>query len=95
MHRRDSGATLRIMNRYEIINRMYDIHLMIEQEATGTPDEFAARFHISRRQLYYVLDELRDYGSTHDYCRRRHTFYYTGDFEFAITTFVFKINGKK
>jgi predicted DNA-binding transcriptional regulator YafY len=78
------------MNRYEMVSRMYNIHLLIEQEVTGTPDEFAARFRISRRQLYYVLDELKDYGAQFKYSRRRHTFYYIREFEFALKTFVFK-----
>jgi len=95
MRSRDKSAILRIMNHHDIINRMYNIHLLIEQEATGTPDEFAARLRISRRQLYNVLDELKDYGSPHKYSRRRHTFYYAGEFEFVIKAFTFKFNNKK
>lgn len=48
------------MQLFETIDRAQRIHRMIQKSATGTPSEFAERLHISRRSLYYLLDELKD-----------------------------------
>ncbi|GHT10456.1 hypothetical protein FACS189426_10710 [Bacteroidia bacterium] len=68
------------MNPFDVINRLYDIHKLIQQENTGTPDEFAQQFHLSRRQLYNIREVLTDYGAIIKYSRTRHTFYYANDF---------------
>ena len=47
------------MQLFETIDRAQRIHRMIQKSATGTPSEFAERLHISRRLLYYLLDELK------------------------------------
>ena len=45
------------MQLFETINRIQCMHKMILKEMTGTPQEFAEHFQISRRQLYNILDE--------------------------------------
>ncbi|WP_459188345.1 helix-turn-helix domain-containing protein [Parabacteroides sp. APC149_11_2_Y6] len=70
------------MQLFKTIDRACQIHALIQKEATGTPDEFAKRLHISRRLLYYLLDELKDVGAEIEYNRRKSTFYYANDFEF-------------
>ena len=72
------------MNVFETINRLYEIHKWILREETGTPDEFADRFHLSRRQLYNILDEMKDMGAEIKYSRIGHTFYYVNDFDIKI-----------
>ena len=64
------------------IERLYRIHEMIESETTGTPAEFAQRFDIKERQLYYLIEELTLFGAKVGYSRRRQTFYYANDFIF-------------
>lgn len=73
------------MKHFEIVKRLCKMHDMIEHEKTGTPNEFAAYLHISRRQLYNILEEVADYGVVVKYDRNRHTFYYAGDFQVIIT----------
>ena len=53
------------------IERLYRIHEMIESETTGTPAEFAQRFDIKERQLYYLIEELTLFGAKVGYSRRR------------------------
>lgn len=72
------------MQLFKTIDRACQIHALIQKEATGTPDEFAKRLHISRRLLYYLLDELKDVGAEIEYNHRKSTFYYANDFEFNI-----------
>ena len=69
---------------FETIDRMQRIHQLIKREATGPADEFAGRFKLKRRQLYYLLDEFRDYGAEIRYSRIRNTYYYDNDFEVKV-----------
>jgi len=69
---------------FETIDRMHRIHHLIKREATGTADEFAERFKLKKRQLYYLLDEFKDYGAVIRYSRMRNTYYYDNDFEVKV-----------
>ncbi|MDR1542800.1 MAG: DNA-binding protein [Prevotellaceae bacterium] len=70
------------MSVIETLERLNRLHLLIRQEATGTPAELAQRFGLSERQMYYLMDELRDCGADIKYSRKKLTFYYDGDFDF-------------
>jgi predicted DNA-binding transcriptional regulator YafY len=73
----------------ERINRLYNIHKRIQQGETGTPDEFAKLFHLSRRQLYNIRDELTGYGANIKYSRTKHTYSYTNEFDISMQTLHF------
>ena len=64
------------------IERLYRIHELIESKTTGTPEKFAQRFDIKKRQLYYLIEELRLFGADVGYSRKKQTFYYSRDFIF-------------
>jgi predicted DNA-binding transcriptional regulator YafY len=70
------------------IQRLNIIHKLIEREETGTPDEFARRVHISKRQLYNILDEFKLLGAPIKYDMRLKTYVYTkkckAEFSFEI-----------
>jgi predicted DNA-binding transcriptional regulator YafY len=72
------------MQLFETIDRLHRIHKLIQQEATGTAEEFAERLHLGRRQLYNILEEFRDYGADIRYNRRKCTFYYGNNFEVLV-----------
>lgn len=48
---------------FKELERIDRLHHLIRCQATGTPDELATRLHISRRQLYNILEFLRDVGA--------------------------------
>ena len=75
------------MNPFERIARLVDIHQLIKQEKTGSPMDFAEKFHISRSQLYNIKEELEDYGAVIKYSRKKKTFYYGNNFELIETVF--------
>jgi predicted DNA-binding transcriptional regulator YafY len=77
------------------IERLYNIHKLILLEKTGTPDEFAYKIHLSRRQLYNILDELKDWGAEIKYSRIGHTFYYVNDFDVKINQLQISSRDKK
>jgi hypothetical protein len=73
------------MTLFDSINRAERIHRMIRNESTGTPCEFAGKMELSRRQLYNLLDDFKDYGAEIRYCRYKQSFYYVNDFQLELT----------
>lgn len=72
------------MQLFETIDRLHRMHQLIQREATGTPEEFAGRFNIKRRQLYNILEEFKDYGACIRYNRVKNSFYYENNFEVYV-----------
>ena len=69
----------------EDLKRIHKIHKLIFSQQTGSPDEFASTLCVSRRELYYMLQELKNMGAEINYSRTRHTFCYTNKFEMMLT----------
>lgn len=69
---------------FETIDRLDRIHRMIRLEATGSPEEFAERIGVKKRQLYNILDEFKDFGADVRYSRNKNSFYYENDFEVSV-----------
>lgn len=72
------------MELFEGINRTQILHKLILQESTGTPCQLAERFHLSKRQLYNLLEGFREMGAEIAYSRTLGTFYYRNDFRIEI-----------
>lgn len=81
------------MQLFETIDRLKRIHFLIQRESTGSPEEFAERLQLKKRQLYNILEEFRDYGANIRYSRLRKTFYYGNDFEIFIRVSVTPLTG--
>jgi len=64
------------MSGLKYISRLERMDQFIRQECTGNAPAFASRLKISVRQLYNLIDELKDLGLPIAYCRTRQTFYY-------------------
>lgn len=64
------------MSTMKYVARMERIDQLIRQEMTGSATDFAGRLNISVRQLYNLMDELKDLGLPIAYCRIRQTYYY-------------------
>jgi len=69
---------------FNTIERLERIHKLIQRKATGTPEEFAEKLHLGKRQMYNILDEFKGYGADIKYSRMRCTFYYNNDFEVIV-----------
>lgn len=72
------------MKEFEQIERLQIIHQLIEQQKTGSPDEFAKILHISKRQLYNILGELKLRGAPIEYDSKERTYLYTNDYEISF-----------
>lgn len=72
------------MTLFQQIDRVKYIHHLINCRATGEPGNFAEKLNLSRRQLYNLLDELKDFGAAIKYSRMEQTFYYELPFVLEI-----------
>jgi len=70
---------------FKLLNRLQQIDQLIRQKRTGNADELAAKLNISRRQVYYWLEELKSYGLEIDYNRDIKSFVYQKPYEVTIT----------
>lgn len=64
------------MNFIKQMERIERVDKHIKQKSTGKPEEFAARLNISKRQLFRIIEELKDFGAPIEYSRSLRTFYY-------------------
>jgi biotin operon repressor len=58
------------------IERLRRIDQLIRQQRTGSALELAARMGISRRQLYNLIEELKEFGLPVCFNRSSKTFFY-------------------
>lgn len=72
------------MNSIKNLERLQRLHLLIEQEATGSPKELASRMHISERLVYNLIEQLRDYEADVCFDRKRKTYYYSDNFHLEV-----------
>ena len=72
------------MQLIDTIERVHRIHKLIQRKATGTPEQFAEKLHLKKRQVYNILDEFKGYGANIKYNRMSGTFYYDNDFEILV-----------
>jgi len=73
------------MNFIKQIERIKRVDKHIKHKTTGDPDEFSTKLGISKRQLFRIIEELKDYGAPIEYDRSLRTFYYKDeDFEMKV-----------
>ena len=73
------------MKVFHYLKRIERIHKLIDQESTGSPDEFAMRLGISRTRLYEIVDDLKLEGAPIAYSKSCRTFYYEEPFNISIS----------
>jgi predicted DNA-binding transcriptional regulator YafY len=76
------------------IERLYRLHKLIQREATGTPDELAERFCVKRRQIFYLLDELKSFGTIFKYDSTKYSYAYKESFDFFEKIGIESLSGK-
>jgi len=73
------------MNFVKQIERIKRVDKHIKHKTTGDPEEFSTKLDISKRQLFRIIEELKDYGAPIEYNRTLKTFYYKDeDFEMKV-----------
>jgi transcriptional antiterminator len=66
------------------IERLRRMDQLIRQQCTGNSDEFAERMGVSRRQLYNLIEELKDFGLPISFNRSSRTFFYINNCKLEI-----------
>lgn len=81
------------MNNLKQIEQLRKLHRMIKLETTGSPKTMAKRMHVSERQLYNLIDQLRTMDAPIRFNRRANTYFYAHDFELLVNISVKVIHG--
>ncbi len=77
------------MNSIKSLKRLQQLHLLIENEQTGSPRELSNRMQISERLIYSLLEQLKDFGAKVSYDRTRKTYYYREKFQLYVNISVY------
>ncbi len=75
--------------------RLERLHLLIQEERTGTPQQVAKTLGISRSTLYEMLAYLKEIGAAISYSRSRMTFYYPQSFQLKVEVSVVALNNEE
>jgi len=81
------------MNTLKQIEQLRKLHDMIKLEHTGSPKMIAKKMHVSERQLYNLIDQLRTMDAPIRFNRRANTYFYTRDFDLLVNISVKVIQG--
>ena len=65
----------------ERLERIKQMHRLITDKTTGTPETFAKKLCLSRRKMYYELEFFKNCNAPIRYSKVNQTFYYEGNFE--------------
>jgi predicted DNA-binding transcriptional regulator YafY len=66
------------------LERLRQLHTLIENERTGSPKDLANRMNISERLVYNLIEQLKDFEARICYDRGRKTYYYSDDFQLKV-----------
>lgn len=72
------------MNNLKQLERLRKIHHLIQLERTGTPFELSKKLHISVRQTFVMLEQLKEFDAPLKYNRCSKNYYYEFDFDLTI-----------
>lgn len=65
------------MQIFTIIQTIERINQLIRLKATGSPSELAEKLQIGERQVYRIIEDLKESDLPIQYCKKRKTYYYT------------------
>lgn len=83
------------MKNLKTLERLQQLHTLIANENTGTPEELANRMQICKRSVHLLLEELKDYNAKICYSRSRETYYYCNAFELKISISIDVLNNNE
>jgi hypothetical protein len=72
------------MSLLKYIERLKRMDDLIRRKATGCAEEFAAKLHISKSQLFQDLKEMKELGAQVEYCSIRESYYYINNCRLVI-----------
>lgn len=72
------------MELFKELETVERLHLLIQKKATGTPDNLANRFGMSKRNILRILEKMKSSGFPIAYDHFRQTYFYDGEVTFDL-----------
>lgn len=66
------------------LQKLRKLHQWIQNESSGSPHQIASRLHVSVRQVYLLLETLKDMGAPIAYSKATTTYFYRNSFDLEI-----------
>lgn len=66
------------------LERLRKMHKIIRQGNTGSPLQFSKRLHVSERELYRMIEYLREMDAQISFSRCSNSYYYRDDFDLLV-----------
>lgn len=66
------------------LERLQQLHNLIDAETTGSPSELANKLNVSERLVYNLIEQLKDLEAAICYSRKSKTYYYCEDFQLEV-----------
>lgn len=76
------------MQLIETLRRVEYLNYLIKNRATGTPQYLASKLELSERQVYRLLDELREIGLPIKYSQIQESYYYEEEVQINISILI-------
>ena len=73
------------MKNLKTLERLQQLHDLINNENTGSPKELARLLQISERSIHLLIEQLKDYNADICYSRSNKTYRYCNDFELNVS----------
>ncbi|QDO93462.1 HTH domain-containing protein [Formosa sediminum] len=73
------------MKNLRTLERLQQLHNLISNENTGTPEELSELIGVSKRSVHSLIKELKDYEANICYSKSRKTYYYCNDFDLQVS----------
>lgn len=73
------------MKNLKTLERLQQLHNLIVNENTGTPEELSKLLRISKRSVHSLIKELKNYEANICYSKSRKTYYYCNDFDLQVS----------
>jgi len=72
------------MSTLKNLERLQQLHNLIDTQSTGSPGELADKLNVSERLVYNLIEQLKDFEAAICYSRKSKTYYYCEDFQLEV-----------
>lgn len=80
------------MKNLKTLERLQQLHNLINNENTGSPKQLAILMLISERRVHHLIEELKEMNAPINYSRKNKTYFYEENFDLKIIISVTVMN---
>lgn len=70
---------MNLLEKLEMIKRM---DALVRRRATGSPSELSHKLSISKRNVFYIINTMKDMGAPVSFCKSSNSYFYEEDVVF-------------